>query len=87
MTRDEKNYCYISLENKILLVKQLYPGKYNDKIIYYTRESKNCPSRDICLTNKITGKIITDYTSDAKELIVHKFETLEGQHNIRNKYL
>ena len=79
MIRDEKNYCYICPENQILPVKQVYPGKYNDRIIYYTSECKNCPSRDICLTNKMTGKVITDYTSDAKELLAHKFETPEGQ--------
>ncbi|AWX33484.1 hypothetical protein AW729_10450 [Methanosphaera sp. BMS] len=79
MIKDEENYCYICPENKILPVQQVYPGKYNDRIIYYTSECSKCPSKDICLTNKMTGKVITDYTSEAKELLAYNFETPAGE--------
>ena len=50
--KDETNYSYIYPENKILPVQQVYPGKYNDRIIYYTHECSKCPSKNICLTIK-----------------------------------
>ena len=59
--------------------------EYNDRIIYYSSACSKCPSRDICLTNKMTGKIITDYTSDAKELLAAKFETPEGQKQYKKR--
>jgi len=52
MIKDEENHCYICPENKELPVQQVYPGKYNDRIIYYTHECSKCPSKNICLTNK-----------------------------------
>lgn len=79
MIKDKENYCYICPENQKLPVQQVYPGKYNDRIIYYTSQCSKCPSKNICLTNKMTGKVITDYTSDAKELLANKFETPTGQ--------
>jgi len=85
MIHDEENYCYICPENKILPVKQVYPGKYNDRIIYYSHECSKCQSKDICLTNKMTGKIITDYTNNAKELLAHKFETPQGQKQYKKR--
>lgn len=83
--KDETNYSYIYPENKILPVQQVYPGKYNDRIIYYTHECSKCPSKNICLTNKMTGKIITDYTSEPKELLAAKFETPKGQKQYKQK--
>ena len=79
MKYDEEKHCYICPENKELPIKQVYPGKYNDRIIYYTHECSKCPSRKICLTDKMTGKIITDYTSDAKQLQAAIFETPYGK--------
>ena len=35
MIKDEENYCYICPENKVLPVQQVYPGKYNDRIIIW----------------------------------------------------
>ena len=85
MIKDETNYCYICPENKILPVQQVYPGKYNDRIIYYTHECSKCLPKNICLTNKMTGKIITDYTSEPKELLAAKFETPKGQKQYKQK--
>ncbi|MBQ6218633.1 MAG: transposase [Methanosphaera sp.] len=85
MIKDEENYYYICPENKVLPVQQVYPGKYNDKIIYYTHECSKCPSKNICLTNKITGKVLTDYTSQAKELLAYKFETPHGQKQYKKR--
>ena len=85
MIKDEENHCYICSENKELPVQQVYPGKYNDRIIYYTRECRNCPSKNICLTNKMTGKILTDYTSEAKELLAAKFDTPRGQKQYKKR--
>ena len=85
MIKDEENHCYICPENKELPVQQVYPGKYNDRIIYYTRECRNCPSKNICLTNKMTGKILTDYTSEAKELLAAKFDTPRGQKQYKKR--
>ena len=79
MIKDEENYAYICPENKILPLKQVYPRKYTDRIVFYTKECSKYPSKKICLTNKMTGKVITDYTSDAKEQLAYKFETPKGQ--------
>lgn len=79
MIKDEENYCYICPENQILPVQQVYPGKYNDRIVYYTSACSKCPSKKICLTNKMTGKVITDYTSEAKQIQACKFETPKGK--------
>ncbi|WP_323735622.1 hypothetical protein PXD04_06915 [Methanosphaera sp. ISO3-F5] len=38
MIKDEENYAYSCPENKILDVKQIYPGKYTDRILDYTNE-------------------------------------------------
>ena len=85
MILDEENYCYICPENQILPVKQVYPGIYNDRIIFYTNECSNCPSKSICLTKKMTGKVITEYTSEAKKLLAYKFETPEGQKQYKKR--
>ena len=85
MKYDEEKHCYICPENKELPIKQVYPGKYNDRIIYYTSECSKCPSRTICLTDKMTGKIITDYTSDAKQLQAAIFETPHGQKQYKKR--
>ena len=79
MIKDEENYCYICPENQILPVQQVYPGKYNDRIIYYTSACSKCPSKNKCLTDKMTGKVLTDYTSEAKEIQAYKFETPQGK--------
>ena len=44
-----------------------------------------CTSKNICLTNKITGKVLTDYTSQAKELLAYKFETPHGQKQYKKR--
>lgn len=85
MIKDEENYCYICPENKELPVQQVYPGKYKDRIIFYTSECSRCPSKKICLTNKMTGKVLTDYTSEAKELLAAKFETPKGQKQYKKR--
>ena len=85
MIKDEENYCYICPENQILPVQQVYPGKYKDRIIYYTSACSKCPSKKICLTNKMTGKVITDYTSEAKQIQAYKFETPKEKKNILTK--
>lgn len=85
MIKDEENHCYICPENKELPVQQVYPGKYNDRIIYYTSECRNCPSKNKCLTNKMTGKVITDYTSESKEIQAAKFDTPKGQKQYKKR--
>ncbi|AWX32879.1 hypothetical protein [Methanosphaera sp. BMS] len=64
---------------------QVYPGKCNDRIIYYTHKCSKCPSKNICLTNKLTGKVLTDYTSQAKELLAYRFETPHGQKQYKKR--
>ena len=44
-----------------------------------------CTSKNICLTNKMTGKVLTDYTSQAKELLAYKFETPHGQKQYKKR--
>jgi len=56
---------------KIFFLKQLIKKKYTDRIIFYTNECSKCSSKQICLTNRMTGKVITPYTSDAKELLAY----------------
>ena len=53
--------------------KLLYRNKQVNKKIVYDETVKENKT----ITKKMTGKVITDYTSDAKELLAHKFETPE----------
>ncbi|RAP52265.1 MAG: hypothetical protein BZ137_08860 [Methanosphaera sp. rholeuAM130] len=78
MTWNEENNCYICPEGQKLEQKQIYHLEDRDKVVYYGNNCKNCPMNDICLTNKMTTKVITDYVSDSTMKLKHRMHTPEG---------
>ena len=78
MTWNEENNCYICPEGQKLEQKQIYHLEDRDKVVYYGNNCKNCPMNDICLTNKMTTKVITDYVSDSTMKLKHRMHTTEG---------
>lgn len=85
MTWDEKNHCYICPEGQILEQKKIYHLKDRDKIIYYGANCSNCPSKDKCLSTKMTTKVITDYVSDSTMKLKHRMHTAEAQEKYKDR--
>ena len=66
MIKNDENYFTSAIKQNYYRYNKSI-GKCNDRIIYCTHEYSKCPSKNIRLTNKMTGKVLTDYTNEAKD--------------------
>lgn len=85
MIKDYENNCYICPEGQKLEMKRIYHKKDRDKVVYYGTACNHCPMKEICITDKMTTKVIIDYVSESTEKLRYRMCTSEAQEKYKER--